>query len=595
MIPILYPSTETAFSANGIGRLVDALSCSVTEERNGIYELEMTYPITGKRFSEIEIGCYIGAIHDDNHDIQPFQVYKISAPLNGVVTFYAHHISYQLSNVILQPYSATSCADLFNKMAVNAANNCPFDFWTDKAVNTPYTIDHPVAVRQILGGTEGSILDVYGKGEYEFDKFHVKLYVNRGTSTGATIRYGKNLTSLKKDLDASGTYGAVAPFWKGDGGIVYLTDGLIVYKEQGATAVPLDLSEKFDSMPTEVELKQAAQDFLDNNEPWIPDENISIDFLQLWQTSEYDDYAALQRVGLCDKVSVIYAALGVVAENQEVIKVVYDTLGEYYTKMELGKLQTNLYQAISQSTKESIDYVSPGAMQAAIDHATDMLSGGLGGYVVFGRNADGQIQEIYVMDTPDALTANSVIRINKNGIGFSSTGINGDYTTAWTIDGHFLASVIDTGVLDAQVIKGGILAAANDPSKFSLNMETGDLSMDINSVEFSGNSLSVVIANETAGIADDLSDLRSHIVIDTTEGFMQFIAENTNPITLKIEKDANNNYQLAIYNGDTAIDTFGAGGTNTENLVIPDDGSFTQGPFKWITHSDKRQDLVWVG
>ena len=605
MIPILYSADEltvpvaAAFTSNGIGRLADALSCVVTEERNGIYELELTYPITGKWFSQMQIGCFIGAIHDDQHDVQPFQIYKISAPLNGVVTFYAHHLSYLLSGIILQPFSATSITDLFNQIQSQSVNNNPFTFWTEKLVGTPYVLEIPSAVRQILAGQQGSILDVYGKGEYLFDKYDVKLYTNRGVSTGATIRYGKNLTSLKKDLDNSKTYGAVAPYWKGDGGIVYLSENVLVVSQPGLPATPLDLSGDFESMPTEQQLADRALEYLTNNEPWIPDENISIDFLQLWQTSEYDDVAALQRVSLCDKVDVIYSALGVVARNQEIIKVVYDTLGEFYTKMELGKLQTNLYEAIASAAVQEVgDVVTPGALEAAIAHNNSVISGGLGGYVVYNLNADGQPQEILVMDTPDVDTAVNVLRINKNGIAFSTSGINGDWKSAWTIDGQFNAEFIRTGVLNANLLRAGVIAAASDPSKFSLDLETGELTMDVSLLKLSGDTVDVIIANQTEDLADDLSDLRSHIVIDTDEGSMQFIAERDNPITLKIEKDPNdpdNGYHLAIYNGGTAIDRFGSGGTVTENLTISDTGSFTQGGFRWIVRSSGRMDLVYVG
>ena len=593
MIPILYDSSETQFTSNGLGRLVDTISCKVTEERNGIYELELTYPIGGKWFSEMQIGRYIAAIHDDHHDVQPFEIYKVSAPLNGIVTFYAHHISYQLSTVILQPFSATSITDLFNQMPAQSVNACPFTFWTDKLVATPFTLTKPAAIRAILAGQQGSILDVYGKGEYKFDLFNVYLYTNRGTATGATIRYGKNLTELKKSLDASGTYGAIAPFWDGDGGTVYLPE-VIVYHEQGADAVPIDFTNKFDEMPSEEDLRQAAQDYLTDNEPWIPSENITIDFLQLWQTSEYEDVAVLQRFGLCDRISVIYPALGVVAENQEIIKVVYDVLSEVYTKMEIGKLQTTLLEQISRATLQEVDAVTPSAMQASIDKATQLITGGLGGYVIFSRNADGQPQEILVMDTDDPATAVNVIRINRNGIGFSTTGYNGEFTNAWTIDGHLNADFIQTGILNANLLRAGVIAAS-DPSKFRLDLESGDLAMDVNSLLLSGESLSVIIAGETEDIADDLSDLRSHIVIDSDEGSMTFIAENQNPITLKIEKDENDNYQLAIYNGGTPIDTFGSGGTVTENLTISDTGSFTQGNFRWIVRTSGRMDLVYVG
>lgn len=588
MIPILYAADEKEFISNGIGRLTEALSCSVTEERNRIYELELIYPITGKWFSAMQIGCYIGAIHDDHHDIQPFEIYKISAPLNGVVTFYAHHISYQLSGVILQPFSATSITDLFNQIPAQSVNNNSFTFWTDKAVATPFTLTVPSAVRQILAGQQGSVLDVYGKGEYKFDKYTVRLYTNRGSNTGVTIRYGKNLTSLKKDLDYSETYGAVAPYWKGDGGIVYLPE-VVVTSQQGLPATPLDLSGDFDSMPSVEELRARAEAYLANNEPWVPEQNITIDFLQLWQTAEYDDVAALQRVALCDRVTVIYAALGVVATNQEIIKVVYDTLGEYYTKMELGKLQTSLYQAISEAAVREVgETVSPGALQAAINKATALLTGGLGGYVVFSRNADGQPQEILVMDTDDPMTAVSVIRINKNGIGFSSSGINGPYSTAWTIDGSFNADWITSGIINGNLIKAGTIASL-DGSTFYLDLENGVLNMNASQLTLNGEEMSVIIQGQTQPIADDLADLRAHIVVGA-DGSMTFIGADGNPITLRLVNDS-----LVVYNGGTPIDTFGAGGTVTENLTISDTGSFTQGNFRWIVRSSGRMDLVYVG
>ena len=101
MIPILYDHAEKDFTSQGLCRLADAVDCVVTEERNGIYECELKYPIDGLYFEEIFEGRLIGATHDDNGDIQPFEIYKHSAPIDGVVTFYAHHLSYRLRNHIL--------------------------------------------------------------------------------------------------------------------------------------------------------------------------------------------------------------------------------------------------------------------------------------------------------------------------------------------------------------------------------------------------------------------------------------------------------------------------------------------------------------
>ena len=99
MIPILYSETEREFKTNGIGRLVDAISCVVVEERNGQYELEMEYPVSGKLFSELKHSRVIGAIPSEDTGIQGFEIYKISKPINGIVTVNARHVSYRLSYV----------------------------------------------------------------------------------------------------------------------------------------------------------------------------------------------------------------------------------------------------------------------------------------------------------------------------------------------------------------------------------------------------------------------------------------------------------------------------------------------------------------
>ena len=100
-------------------------------------------------------------------------------------------------------------------------------------------------------------------------------------------------------------------------------------------------------------------------------------------------------------------------------------------------------------------------MQGAIDHAADVIAGGTGGYIVIGRNADGQPNEIYIMDSPDMGTAVNVMRMNYAGIAFSQTGINGEYTTAWTIDSNFYADFITAGTLNGNLIQAGsILTSA---------------------------------------------------------------------------------------------------------------------------------------
>lgn len=514
MIPILYSAEATEFTTNGIGRLADCLSCVVTEERNGIYELEFTYPITGKFYERmITQGGTVAVFHDDKHDVQPFDIYSYTAPINGIVTFYAHHISYRLNKVLLQPFVVTSIAMLMAQLPIHAVTNSPFTFWTDKAVSARYELDHPENCKAILAGQEGSILDVYGKGEYEFDLFTVRLYTNRGTDSGVTIRYGKNLVDLEKDFDRSNTFNGVAPYWTGEDTVVTLPEIYIVSGNAPATnyapwttkngtemteennnviefpyvlagVLPLDLSGEFSEQPTVEQLRQKAEAYLENNQPWIPNENITVDFVQLWQTPEYENVAALQRLSLCDTVSVYYPELGVVANNQKVIKTTYNVLTERFDSMELGEVKTSLAQNIEKAVytrieKQAVDFGN--VMKAAIENASNLITGGLGGHVVFNLNADGQPQEILIMDTDSIDTAVNVIRMNRNGIGFSTTGYDGEYTTAWTIDGSFVADFITAGTLNANVIKAGVLS--DYAGKNTWDMLTGNMRISGNFIQ----------------------------------------------------------------------------------------------------------------
>lgn len=506
MIPTLYDSAEREFRTNGIGRLYDCIRCIVKEERDGVYECEFDYPVTGQHYSDIKEGCIIYCIHDDTKKPQPFDIYRKSAPLNGIVTFYAHHISYRLGNVILTPFRASSCAQVFAMIPGKSVNENPFTFWTDKETTGEYSVTAPVSVKEMLGGTQGSVLDVYGKGDYEWDGWDVKLYLNRGRDTDVQVRYGKNLSDIVYERDAANQYSAVAPYWRDPNGgvvmlpeIIYVPDDLptetsdlmdnegdylvtetgeqLEALSQVLKPVPLDLSDQFERQPSDDAMRRQAQAALEGS--WDPDINIRVDFVQLWQTPEYEAYAPLQRVNLCDKVSVYYPELGVIAEGQQVIEVTYDVLTERYESMQLGKAKTSFAQALRADIENGIISKVPSKsfLEESVNRATELIRGGLGGFVVIGTNADGQPNEILIMDTDDVNTAVNVIRMNREGIGFSTTGYEGPFNSAWTIDGHFVADYIDTGTLNANLLKTGIIS--DREGKNYWNLETGEFSISL--------------------------------------------------------------------------------------------------------------------
>lgn len=460
MIPILYSTSETSFTSNGLGRLTDCISCQVTEERNGIFECEFKYPVTGKLYNEmVTNGGIISVTHDDAKDRQPFDIYKYSAPIDGIVTFNARHISYRLSGITVKPFTAASCALALQGIGTNSLSTNPFSFWTDKAVTSTFTLSVPTSAKAILAGQQGSILDVYGKGEYKFDKFDVKLYTNRGTNSGVTIRYGKNLSDTLVEKDNGEYYNAIVPYWKGeDGTLVTLTGWYVV--QTGETlkyCIPVDFTSEFQSQPTELELRTKAEAYLANNTPWLPKENIKVDFVQLWNTDEYKNVAVLERVKLCDTVAIYYPALGLTNSSAKVIKVVYDTLLERYTSIELGEPQQTLAESIMQPYAQAIASISDKAsvsfMGEAIQAATDLITGGLGGHVVINRNANGEPEEILIMDTDDTSTAVNVWRWNLSGLAHSHSGYNGPFDDiAITQDGKINADIITAGTLNAMLV-----------------------------------------------------------------------------------------------------------------------------------------------
>ena len=484
MKPILYEANTTMYTGTGLGMLSDCISCEVTEERNGIFECEFEYPITGIHYAEIVQGRIIRVSHDEEKDLQPFTIYERSAEINGIVTFYAHHISYDLNQIIVSPYNAINIETALAGLRYYAMVANPFVFWTDKTSAGTFSVKVPSSVRSLLGGSEGSILDAFGGGEYKFDGRTVKLYQNRGADNGVTIRYGKNLTDISQSIDASSLYNSVVPYWTdgtntvvyggvvtGEGGIrqkMTWTDesGLPMQDEGGnvftfstalSKVVPMDLSGYFESAPSVSQLESRALSILNNNEPWIPKENIEIDFVALWQTEEYKSIAPLERVKLCDTVHVRYEDLGVDA-TAKVIRVVWDALTERYTKIELGDAKTSFADVLMAETDKKVDALpSYSEMDLAIQNATNLITGGMGGHIVFLYDADGKPTDMLVMDTEDTSTAVHVLRINVNGIGFSSNGVNGPYTSAWTLDGAFVADFITAGSMSAARIHGGTL------------------------------------------------------------------------------------------------------------------------------------------
>lgn len=475
MIPVLHNAHETQFDNNGIGPLSDAKDCTVERDLNGMYELEMQYPITGALFGDLESRFLILAKPDPDTDPQPFRIYRITKPIQGTVSVYARHIAYDLMGIPVSPFSAQSAADALRGLKTHAAVDCPFDFWTDKTTQATMTVAAPAALWSLLGGTSGSVLDTYG-GEYDFDRYTVRLYNRMGADKGVSIRYGKNLTTLEQDENCESCYTGVYPYWLGQDGTLVQLDDMIVPapgEYDYVRVMPLDLSQEWQEAPTPEQLRLRATQYISENQIGIPDVSWAIGFVQLEQTEEYKGSAILEQVILGDTVSVDFPKLRVSAAARAVATK-YKPLLDRYEEITLGKVHSNLADTIAQQQKEVEKKPDKTWFATAMEQAGKLLLGAKGGCVrVLDTDGDGMPDTLYVADNQDPNQAVKVWRFNYEGWAASDKGYNGPFKLAATLEQGLLAEAVTAAKLTA-----GTIQSADGGKTFFLDLDNGILRMN---------------------------------------------------------------------------------------------------------------------
>ena len=564
MIPILYEKNETAFTSNGLGRLTDCISCIVTEERNGRYECSFEYPINGNHFDDIQIGRVIACTHDDYGDIQPFDIYAKSEPLNVIVTFNAHHISYRLNEITVKPFEAGTVALALQNIKSYSVTTNPFTFWTDRSASAQFVNDVPRKARNMLGGEENSILDVFGTGEYEFDKFTVRFYAHRGQDTNISIRYGKNLTSFTNEYDTQDVYTAVVPYWKGQND--QQQDVLVTLSEWYITSghsvdsgrmicVPLDLSSEFDGAPTEAQLRAKAVSRISSSDAWNPNQTVKINFVQLWQTEEYRDYAPLQRVRLCDTVGV-FVPMYNMSLRAKVISVTYNVLLDRYDSMTLGDKPTTYAHVIEKQYDSKVAGIIDGfaalsssisgVEQALVDLQDDLE-----------EQIDAKIETWAQTSNPASSWTTSELRAQHNNdlwlyTGTSNTTVGsvtikpqGVYQYNGTNNTWVAYSSTSSNLFD--LVDGKSTIFYGSPTGTYANKRTGDYLVDSSTgstYRWSGSAWVVqtdyqtAIANATATIQDDIDEAIENAteqILGGTGGYViTTVNANGQPIELLI-------------------------------------------------------------
>ena len=354
MIPVLYPSTETAFTTNGLGGLPDAISCVVTEQRNtqGGYYLEMEYPVDGLHYDLLAPERIIYAAPSMGNTPQPFRISRITRPINGIVRIEAPHLCAELQKLTSWGVDTGTNIQgmIYNQFyrARQLGQTVPFWATTDITVDSDVTFSHPepTSLADILLGAEGSVLDVVG-GEYEWDGYHIILHRQRGVDSGLEIRYGVNMSDLEAETDATELVTAVIPFWKGsvnDVETVVIGDMCTASNASAYVyvwCVPLDVSQQFeleaDQQPTAAQVTAKGQSFIDGS---------ALSELTMSINVKYTSLMENRNINLCDTVRVVHPDLGV-SSAAKVVETKYNTLIERYEELTIGTMRQTIVDTIA--------------------------------------------------------------------------------------------------------------------------------------------------------------------------------------------------------------------------------------------------------
>lgn len=456
MRPILMNPSETlaqmaSSQTNGLGRL-NALSCVVTEERNGIYEAELTVFIDDEHFSALSVGSVLKLM--TNEGLQLFRVYQITKPINGVCTVYAHHITYDLGKAPVLPFTATGAVGTMNGLMSHLASAYEFNIVTDIANSTSqFTMTEPMYFRECLGGYDGSVLDVFG-GEYEWDNLTVRLLAHRGSDNGVQIRYGKNLTDIQQETSIESMYNAVIGYATIDETTTTGTVQMVTQASSPKTLI-VDFSDEFDDdeIVTIAKLNTLAQEYIQNHDMNTPHVSIDVSFVTLASTDQYKEIAPLEHVKLCDTVHVLFEKLGVNA-TAKVIKTEYDSLNERLLGVEIGDAKSTMTSVINSAVSEvkKAQTRAVNAVDGAVANLTNMILNSLGLFVTKVQKSGGGYQ-YYMHNRPELSDSQYQWTINAGGFAVSQ-----DYGRSWSAgidaDGNAVFNSIAANVINAMEVNG---------------------------------------------------------------------------------------------------------------------------------------------
>ncbi|EME5971873.1 phage tail protein [Enterococcus faecium] len=464
---------EHLYDTQGLGALSDWLTATVSNKLNGAEIFQGTYPISGTNADLIVEGRIIQCYVDENRAKQRLRIYYAKTSVIGnTIEVKAEPIFNDIRKSVLNKYDSgtekITATQAWQNAKVLAKPAIPSQFSFSSLVDTLANVKIEKAnFLEFFGGKEGSILDRF-HGEFLKDNNTLRHETRLGTDHKIKAIYTKNLTGLDLEIDAQSVLVGVYPFIssssEGEDEItlpeeVIFTDYVDDYPAGYVSFV--DFKDKATDVAT---LREAAKDWLKTNiDKQKPQVSGSIELVPLRHQRGYEKFVDLEKVSMGDGVDVYHPQLKV-NMSARIVEYTFNVLTNSYDKLVVGNVKTNFLENtennVSNLINDAIDQLKNGGeisdlINDIVDHQTDMITGQNGGYVLLDPKE--APSRILIMDTPDKNTARNVLQINNAGIGFSKTGINGTYDTAWTLDGGFNASFITAGEIVGITIRGTTL------------------------------------------------------------------------------------------------------------------------------------------
>lgn len=362
---LLFESGTTDFSGIGLGGLGDARQIRVFGGINAPAQLEMQYPVSGRRYGDLRNRRIIYSSTEPGGKPQPFRIYRITKPLQGVCTVYARHLCHDLMGYSVLPFAAASPQQAAQQLSTGAVvEPHGFAISAEIASSTAMTVPTPRSIWSMLGGQKGSMLDVYG-GEWDFDHFSATLRQRIGADNGVTVHYGVNLKTCEQDENIANCWTAVEPFWysQGDGTLVTLPEVTISTGTFDYTRIlVLDLSAEFEAQPTVEQLRSRTKSYISGNRVGVPAVGLDVDFVPLEQTAEYQDLPVLKTIRLGDTVRVEFPttfdpdtgrATALVLAESRAVETVWLPLQKRYEKIRLGEKRSNFVSTVATVQKNT--------------------------------------------------------------------------------------------------------------------------------------------------------------------------------------------------------------------------------------------------